>query len=137
MDIFRVMTSYPKKQKILYVFRVSTEIQFHLKKNVFYCELEGMRDLKLDRIYSIFQKKERRLLIRILDIMIGALFCSVLVSCQKQDNIQELELNATETFQLLYTDYESKEVIDILFSGFRARNSIPETWIELKAGSLQ
>ena len=93
--------------------------------------------MKLDRIYSIFQKKERRLLIRILDIMIGALFCSVLVSCQKQDNIQELELNATETFQLLYTDYESKEVIDILFSGFRARNSIPETWIELKAGSLQ
>ena len=129
MDIFRVMMRYPKRQKILYVFKAFTEIPFRLKKNVFYYELEGMSDLKLDRPYGVFQKKERHLLVRVLDIMLGALFCSVLVSCQKQDNMQELEINATEAFQLLDTDYKSKEVIDILFSGFQLENSEAEKGI--------
>ena len=88
-----------------------------------------MSDLKLDRPYGVFQKKERHLLVGVLDIMLGALFCSVLVSCQKQDNMQELEINATEAFQLLDTDYKNKEVIDILFSWFRLENSEAEKGI--------
>ena len=129
MDVFQVTTSYLQRQKILYAFRAFTEIPFRLKKNVFYYELEGMSDLKLERPYGVFQKKERHLLVRVLDIMLGALFCSVLVSCQKQDNMQELEINATEAFQLLDTDYKSKEVIDILFSGFQLENSEAEKGI--------